>query len=156
MEIGNVESGKVTIRVLTTNSVLSTLLTDEKFQGKVIQPQTNSSKYVAEHGLAMTIEISDGEYKRKFLLDTGGPKQTIIENANGMGIAFNEFDKLILSHGHADHYGGVMGVLPKLKEECEIVLSPNSYDQAIILIPRSGQPYYSPETLTEKYRELQK
>jgi len=151
-----IENGNLVVKVLTTNSVISTLLTEQKFNGKVIQPQTNASKYIAEHGLAMSIEITEGEHKRLFLLDTGGPKNTIIENAQSMGIDFSNYEKLILSHGHTDHYGGMLNVLPKLKEGCEIILTPNSYNQHIILVPKSGQPPFTPEQLTENFKELQK
>ncbi len=150
-----IESGNLIIRILTTNSVISTLLTDEKFRGKVIQPQTNGSKLIAEHGLAMSIEITEGDSKKMFLLDAGGPKNTVIQNAQAMGINFNEYDKLILSHGHVDHYGGFLKVLPQLKEGCEIILTPNSYNQHAIYVPKSGQPHYTPEELTENLRELQ-
>ncbi len=151
-----IESGNLTIRILTTNTTLSTLLTEEKFGGKVIQPHTNASKYLAEHGLAMSIEIKQGEETKKYLLDTGGPKNSIISNAEGMSIDFKDYDKLILSHGHMDHFGGLINVLPKLKEGCEIILTPNSYNQNTILVPKSNQEFYSPETLTEKFSELQK
>ncbi|MCK4479991.1 MAG: MBL fold metallo-hydrolase, partial [Candidatus Lokiarchaeota archaeon] len=134
-----IESGNLTIRILTTNTVISTLLTDEKFEGKIIQPHTNGSKYLAEHGLAMSIEIKQGEEIRKYLLDAGGLKNSIIMNVEAMGLDFKDYDKLILSHGHVDHYGGLMNVLPKLKEGCEIMLTPNSYNQNIILVPKSGQ-----------------
>lgn len=151
-----IESGNLTIRILTTNTVISTLLTDEKFEGKIIQPHTNGSKYLAEHGLAMSIEIKQGEEIRKYLLDAGGLKNSIIMNVEAMGLDFKDYNKLILSHGHVDHYGGLMNVLPKLKEGCEIMLTPNSYNQNIILVPKSGQAFYSPEVLTEKFRDLQK
>ncbi|MFX0187551.1 MAG: MBL fold metallo-hydrolase [Candidatus Hodarchaeota archaeon] len=151
-----IESGNLIIRVLTTNSVVSTLLTDEKFQGKVIQPQTNGSKLIAEHGLAMSLEITEGESKKMFLLDAGGPKNTIIQNAQAIGINFSDYDKLLLSHGHIDHYGGFFKVLPQLKEGCEIILTPNSYNQHVIYLPKSGRSHYKPEELTENLRELQK
>ena len=151
-----IDSGNLTITILTTNTANSTLLTDEKFKGKVIHPHTNGSKYLAEHGLAMSIEIKQGEEIKKYLFDVGGPKNSIIMNAEAMGIDFKDFDKLILSHGHVDHYGGLMNVLPKLKEGTELILTPNSYNQNIILVPKSDQAFYSPEALTEKFRDLQK
>ncbi|MFX0033908.1 MAG: hypothetical protein ACFE9C_06510 [Candidatus Hodarchaeota archaeon] len=151
-----IESGNLIIRVLTTNTSLSTLLTEERFNGKVIHPQTNGSKYLGEHGLAMSIEIKQEDEKKKYLLDAGGPKKSIISNVEAMGIDFKEYEKLILSHGHIDHFGGFMNVLPKLKEGCEIILTPNSYNQNIILVPKSNQEFYSPKELTEKFRELQK
>ncbi len=151
-----IESGNLLIKILTTNTSMSTLLTEEKFEGTVIHPHSNGSKYLAEHGLAMSIEIKQGEEIKKYLLDAGGPKNSIISNAESMGIDFKDYDKLILSHGHIDHYGGLMTVLPRLKEGCELILTPNSYNQNTILVPKSGQGFYSPEILTEKFRELQK
>jgi 7,8-dihydropterin-6-yl-methyl-4-(beta-D-ribofuranosyl)aminobenzene 5'-phosphate synthase len=151
-----IESGNLIIRILTTNTTLLTLLTEEKFKGKVIQPQSEGIKYIGEHGLSMSIEIKQGETVRKFLLDAGGPRNSIIQNAEAMGIDLKDFEKLILSHGHIDHYGGLIQVIPRLKEGCELLLTPNSYNQSIILIPKPGINYYSPEILTEKFRELQK
>ncbi len=152
----SLEIGSLLIKILTTNTSMVTLLTEEKFKGKVIQPHTSGSKYLAEHGLAMSIEINQGDQVKKFLLDTGGPKSSIISNAEAMGVDFKEYDNLILSHGHVDHFGGLINVLPKLKEGCKITLTPNSYNQNTILVPRSSQDYFTPEILTEKFRELQK
>jgi len=155
MEIGSIESGNVILKILTTNTVSSTLLNEEKFQGKVVQPLTNSSKFVAEHGLAMSIEVKENDEKKVFFLDTGGPKQSIISNVESMGLDFSVVDKLILSHGHVDHFGGFIAVLPKLKEGCELLLSPEAYNQHIILVSKSGENY-PPEVLTERFKELQK
>jgi 7,8-dihydropterin-6-yl-methyl-4-(beta-D-ribofuranosyl)aminobenzene 5'-phosphate synthase len=151
-----IEKGNLLIRVLTTNTSMSTLLTEEKFEGKIIHPHSNGSKYLAEHGLAISIEIQQAEKIQKYLLDAGGPRNSIISNAEAMGIDFKDYNKLILSHGHVDHFGGLTSVLPKLKKGCEIILTPNSYIRNTILVPKSGQSFYSPEVLTEKIHELQK
>lgn len=157
IDISNgIESGNLIIKILTTNSVLTTLLTDQKFDGKAIQPQTNSSGLLAEHGLAMSIEIKNSHNKQMFLLDAGGSSNTIIGNAKIMGIDFKDYTKFILSHGHIDHFGGLFNTIPKLKEGCEIILTPNSYNQNFILIPKQGHNPYSPEYLTENFRELKK
>jgi len=126
------------------------------YKRQVLHPHSNGSKYLAEHGLAMSIEINQGEETIKYLLDTGGPKNSIISNAEAMNIDFKDFDKFILSHGHVDHFGGFLNVFPKLKEGCEIYLTPNSYNQNSILVPKSDREFYSPEELTEKFRDLQK
>ena len=151
-----IESGNIIIKVLTTNTSMSSLLTDEKFEGKIIQPHSNASKYIGEHGLALSIEITQGDEIKKYLLDAGGPKNSVISNAEAMGIYFKDYDKVILSHGHIDHFGGLINILPKLKEECELILTPESYNQNIILVPKSNQDFYSPEVITEKFHELEK
>ena len=102
-----IESGKVKLKVLTTNETSLTILTEDKFGGKVIQPGKSANRVSGEHGLAMSMEINDDEEKRLFLIDTGGLLNTIIENSKQFRINFNEVDKLFLSHGHFDHFGGL-------------------------------------------------
>lgn len=59
-----------------------------------------------EHGLAMWIDTRD----RHILFDTGqGPALAV--NAEKLGIALEQADTIVLSHGHYDHTGGVGHVL---------------------------------------------
>lgn len=63
---------------------------------------------VAEHGLSIYIETEN----KKILFDTG---QTglFIQNAQKLGIAIEDIDSLVLSHGHYDHTGGLYPFLEK-------------------------------------------
>ena len=63
---------------------------------------------IAEHGLAIYIETEN----HKILFDTG---QTglFLQNAQKLGIAIEDIDCLILSHGHYDHTGGLYPFLEK-------------------------------------------
>lgn len=63
---------------------------------------------MAEHGLAIYIETEN----RKILFDTG---QTglFLRNAVALGIAIEDIDTLVLSHGHYDHTGGLYPFLEK-------------------------------------------
>lgn len=62
----------------------------------------------AEHGLAVLIETDDV----RLLLDTGQTSQ-VIENARLLGIDLGSLSHVVLSHGHADHTGGLERVLSK-------------------------------------------
>ncbi len=155
MDIGSIEPGNIIIRILTTNSVYSTLLNDEKFEGKVIQPLYNGSKLLSEHGIAISIEISEVDKKRVFLLDTGGPKRSIIENSAALGFNLGEIEKLILSHSHPDHFGSLFALMEKLKAGTEIIINPEIYDQNVIFVPKSGN-FYSPQELSENLGDLKK
>jgi len=150
-----IESGKVTLKVLTTNEVGITLLTDDKFEGKVIQPGKSANRVSGEHGLAMSIEINDGEEKRLFLIDTGGMVQTIVENTKQFRINFNEVDKLFLSHGHFDHFGGLTSVIPELKEGCEFYLNPKCYEQFFAAVTKSGEEL-PPENVGIAIKKMEK
>ena len=147
-----IESGKITIKVLTTNTTSISLLTDEKFNGKVIQPVGSAARAIGEHGLSMSIKIDDNHL---FLLDTGGMAQAIIENSKQLGVNLSYVEKLTLSHGHFDHFGGLTSVIPLLKEGSELYLNPDCYNQSYVVISKSGEEIPA-EELGTNLRQLDK
>jgi metal-dependent hydrolase (beta-lactamase superfamily II) len=131
VDISNgIESGNLTVKVLTTNSVDLTLLTEERFQGKVIQPGAKAIRTTGEHGLALSVEIIKDEQTHHILLDAGSLTSTVIENSKACKVNFKNVERLILSHGHFDHFGALMKIMPELKEGCEIILNPECYFQS--------------------------
>lgn len=68
------------------------------------------AKQRAEHGLSMLIE-RDSE---AILFDTG-QTDAIIHNANVIGVDLTKIKKIVLSHGHYDHVGGLKYVLDYTK-----------------------------------------
>ncbi len=134
-----IESGKVIVKVLATNTTSITLLTEEKFNGKVIQPGVTANRAVGEHGLVMSISVQDNGEKHLFLLDSGGLSQTIVENSKQLGMNLNDVEKFVLSHGHIDHFGGLAGVLPLFNKGTEFILNPNCFNQNYIAIMKSGE-----------------
>ena len=139
MDIGSIESGKVMIKVLTTNEVSLTVIPKMNLQGKVIYPGDKANRAKGEHGLSVLIKISDGEKTHNILVDTGGLAGTITENCKQFGINLNEVDKMILTHGHFDHWGSLLKVVPLLKEGCEFYLNPLCYEQFFIAVKKSGE-----------------
>jgi 7,8-dihydropterin-6-yl-methyl-4-(beta-D-ribofuranosyl)aminobenzene 5'-phosphate synthase len=60
------------------------------------------SGLIGEHGFSALIENSKGRY----LFDTG-PGRSLPHNVEKLGIDLNKTDKIIISHGHYDHTGGL-------------------------------------------------
>lgn len=58
----------------------------------------------AEHGLCIYVETKN----HKLLVDSGQSDKTW-DNARAKGIDLEAVDSLVLSHGHYDHSGGIMG-----------------------------------------------
>lgn len=63
---------------------------------------------MAEHGLSIYMEADN----QKILFDTG-QSGGFLQNALNLGIAIEEIDSLVLSHGHHDHTGGLYPFLEK-------------------------------------------
>jgi len=66
---------------------------------------------LGEFGLAMHLESRRGNETRSMLLDFGFTAETLNNNLRMLGIGPESIDALILSHGHYDHFGGLVGFL---------------------------------------------
>ncbi|MBM3167333.1 MAG: MBL fold metallo-hydrolase, partial [Chloroflexi bacterium] len=75
---------------------------------------------LAEWGLSVLVEV-DGY---KVLLDTGLGISTFY-NAAVMGIDLSQIDKIVLSHGHRDHTGGLRHVLQASRKQMDIIAHPD-------------------------------
>lgn len=66
--------------------------------------------YLGEWGFSAIIE-SDGH---KLLFDTGSRENTVLENADSLGIDLSTVSHVFLSHNHLDHTGGLIHLRKKL------------------------------------------
>ena len=64
-----------------------------------------------EWGLALRIESQKGGETRRYLLDFGFTPDVYANNLELLKIDVAAVDALILSHGHYDHFGGLLGFL---------------------------------------------
>lgn len=66
---------------------------------------------ISEFGLSMHVESRAGDAVRQVLLDFSYTPQALVGNADILGVDPAALDALILSHGHYDHFGGLVGFL---------------------------------------------
>ncbi len=64
-----------------------------------------------EWGLALHVESRKGADAKRYLLDFGFTPDVYANNVELMKIDLGAVDALIISHGHYDHIGGLMGLL---------------------------------------------
>jgi 7,8-dihydropterin-6-yl-methyl-4-(beta-D-ribofuranosyl)aminobenzene 5'-phosphate synthase len=72
---------------------------------------------VSEFGLAMHVESRRDTQVRSTLIDFGFTPEALINNAELLGLDPSALDALVLSHGHYDHFGGLVGFLRKHKSK---------------------------------------
>lgn len=66
-----------------------------------------------EWGLALALESQAGNETRNLMLDFGYTVEALINNMEIMGVDPSKVQALILSHGHFDHYGGLIAFLQR-------------------------------------------
>src|SRR5262245_52296588 len=66
---------------------------------------------ISEFGLSMHAQSTRGGEIRNLLMDFGFTAGALNNNLDLLGIDPAELDALVLSHGHYDHFGGLVGFL---------------------------------------------
>jgi len=137
---------RVTITTLTDNYV-DMLLKDEPnatraglahhFDPKRINP-------IGENGVALHALIEWDRYSYQLLFDTGMSSEVLLHNAEALGIDLQQVDHLVISHGHPDHYGGLMGLLEVRRAPLPVSIHADAFLPRYLRLA-SGQlaPYYN-------------
>ncbi len=123
------ETERKQMNPLTSNSVKITILYDN---------YVHKEGTTAEWGFSCLIEgVED-----TILFDTGTDGKILMDNINELGVNLNQVEKIVLSHQHRDHTGGMEAVLKKNSRLTVYV--PNSFSQDFC------------EWITQKGAELEK
>ena len=71
----------------------------------------------AEHGFSMLIRVFSNSGSHSMLFDTGFSEEGVVTNAKRMGLNLAETECIVLSHGHYDHFGGLVNVLKAINRK---------------------------------------
>ena len=95
---------------------------------------TAMDSLLGEWGLSILLETGDGN----ILFDTG-QSVSAAYNADPLNIDLGCVDKIVLSHGHYDHTGGLWHVLRRMRKEVEVIAHPGVWGAKYA--NRGGQGY---------------
>jgi 7,8-dihydropterin-6-yl-methyl-4-(beta-D-ribofuranosyl)aminobenzene 5'-phosphate synthase len=106
---------ELTVREITDNSH-DIFLHNTQLPGLLVQrtgfPQAAQGRTLqSEWGLALYLESHRQQESRRYLLDFGFTPEVYANNLELLNIDVAQVDALIISHGHFDHVGGLMGFL---------------------------------------------
>lgn len=66
---------------------------------------------IGENGVSLHVRIEWAHYSYELLFDTAMSEKVLLHNANALDIDLGALDHIVISHGHPDHYGGLLGLL---------------------------------------------
>jgi 7,8-dihydropterin-6-yl-methyl-4-(beta-D-ribofuranosyl)aminobenzene 5'-phosphate synthase len=89
--------------------------------------------FLGEWGLSILVETENAT-----TLFDSGKSISAGYNADTMGIDLGTIDKIVLSHGHYDHTGGLPHILRKMRKEVEIIAHPDIWSAKYSR--RQGEP----------------
>jgi len=110
---------KLSIRVLV-DSASDIFFKPQEANGVKTEPGRSADSrrpLHSEWGLSLLLEPQRGDEKRTFLLDYGWTPEAINGNMDLLKVDPSKIDTLIMSHGHFDHWGGLLGFLDKHRKD---------------------------------------
>lgn len=91
---------------------------------------------IAEHGYALLLTVTRDGHRESILYDAGLGRDTVVHNADVLGLRLGDLCSVVLSHGHADHHGGLEGLFRRLgRRRMPIVLHPDIWRQRRVVFP---------------------
>ena len=111
----------LTVRVLTDSSYDTPRVGTSKWvktrRTGLVSPTDPRKTLHNEWGLALALESRIGGDSRQMLLDFGYTPNALLNNMEVMQVDGAKFQALIASHGHFDHFGGLIGYLEKYRNQ---------------------------------------
>jgi len=136
--VGLAEVDSVEITILMDNYVDLLMVSGEIAK----QPRVGDtvgekqSRLIAEHGFcALVTVIADGQ-RESILFDAGLSPDGVLHNIDILETPLADVRAIVLSHGHADHTGALIGLLRRLgKRELPLIAHPDAFLQRKVVIP---------------------
>ncbi|MCD6570318.1 MAG: MBL fold metallo-hydrolase [Deltaproteobacteria bacterium] len=83
---------------------------------------------IAEHGFSALVRISLGSETRALLFDFGYSNWGVLHNIDALGVNLNEIELACLSHGHMDHFGGMLNIVKTIeRDRLDLVVHPAAF-----------------------------
>jgi 7,8-dihydropterin-6-yl-methyl-4-(beta-D-ribofuranosyl)aminobenzene 5'-phosphate synthase len=109
---------------------------------------------IAEHGYSLLLTVRKHGQTESILYDTGLGKHTLIHNMDVLGIDSGELRAIVLSHGHTDHHGGLLGLLERLgPRRMPLVLHPDAWRERKVVFPAGNELHLPAPSRADLLRE---
>jgi len=110
---------RLAVTTVVDNSV-DILRPDEKVARRWGVPRARKiADLRAEHGLAHYVEVTRGRETAAIGFDFGLTEASMTHNFRELGLDAGKIDALALSHGHSDHFGGLLGFLSAYRRQMQ-------------------------------------
>ncbi len=122
--------------VVLTDNYSDLFLTDTPQAKRMLAPPPLAP--MSEPGLSILIKTTSGKDSHTILLDTGISGTCLLHNARvlpssipamtgAVKARLEDIESVVLSHGHFDHYGGLIPLLEETKKSFPVYLHPDAF-----------------------------
>lgn len=107
----------------------------------------------AEHGYSLSVTVHQDGSSEKILYDAGLTRDSTLHNLDVLGLDPRDYRAVVLSHGHADHHGGLEGLFGRVRESMPLVVHPHAWRDRRIVFPTGEEIRMPPPSHNDLDRE---
>lgn len=107
----------------------------------------------AEHGYSLSVTVHRNGSSDKILYDAGLTKDSTVHNLDVLGLNPKDYLAVVLSHGHADHHGGLEGLFGRVRGSMPLVIHPDAWRQRKVVFPTGVEIRMPPPSHNDLDRE---
>jgi 7,8-dihydropterin-6-yl-methyl-4-(beta-D-ribofuranosyl)aminobenzene 5'-phosphate synthase len=144
LHLREVDAAEVVSLVDNSVDFLSTVEREEVCQVRKWVKERKGEEWVrdrfrppmAEHGFSTLVRVFRNGNSHSLLFDAGGSSEVVVTNVGRMGLNLSEIESIVLSHGHYDHFGGLLAALVLVgRENLPIVVHEDAFKTRGVVDP---------------------